>query len=486
MASQAPAATSLLVELTGDEQRLLRDIRERKAKLVKEIRQLKSEIKHITGGETTKQSQQQQRQAPQPDLLPSAGVRHELDPQQPDLTSRLDARLEPARGDPASYGHSLHLHQELRLELDLDLHLDLDLRLHQELRLGRPAKVDTGVCAGEPDDELRRRLEADFQRELGKELIQRLEALAQPDLTRSAQPEPARRQQQTHPEQQDQSDKLAKHAKQEPTRPEETQPDSGAGECRFELTPDAEPEPAGALDPEQQLAIGCQRFNVQPDDGLAYLVRQRLLVGTGAEVARFLLGAPALSKRTIGQYLGQNRPFQLLVLREFVRQHDFRRLLVVDALRRFLGGFRLPGESQQIQRFLEQFAEHYCAQNPAVFALADHCFLVCYSLIMLNTVLHNPSVKAKLGRRRFFAMNRAVDRRLLATLYENVRREPFRIPADEPPVGAFSRPDRAGWLTKRAGSLGGRWSRRWFVLSERCLYYFRHPADPEPKCELPV
>ena len=44
---------------------------------------------------------------------------------------------------------------------------------------------------------------------------------------------------------------------------------------------------------------------------------------------------------------------------------------------------------------MDCFAKHYCLQNPGLFEETDTCFVVCFGIIMLNTVLHNPSVKAK-------------------------------------------------------------------------------------------
>ena len=84
------------------------------------------------------------------------------------------------------------------------------------------------------------------------------------------------------------------------------------------------------------------------------------------------------------------------------------------ALRLFLSKFRLPGEAQKIDRimeavhifislsfhetiliffFLEQFAKHYCAQNKDCFPHEDVAYMLSFSLIMLNTDLHNPNIK---------------------------------------------------------------------------------------------
>ena len=47
----------------------------------------------------------------------------------------------------------------------------------------------------------------------------------------------------------------------------------------------------------------------------------------------------------------------------FVDQLDFTSLPFVDALRIFLQSFRLPGESQKIDRYMLKFAERYIGCN---------------------------------------------------------------------------------------------------------------------------
>jgi hypothetical protein len=59
-----------------------------------------------------------------------------------------------------------------------------------------------------------------------------------------------------------------------------------------------------------------------------------------------------------------------------------------------LQGFRLPGEAQKIDRLMEKFAERYVSCNPGAFKSADVCYVLAYSVIMLNTDAHNPQVRA--------------------------------------------------------------------------------------------
>ncbi|KAL7874627.1 hypothetical protein SRHO_G00055970 [Serrasalmus rhombeus] len=72
-------------------------------------------------------------------------------------------------------------------------------------------------------------------------------------------------------------------------------------------------------------------------------------------------------------------------------------------------------------------------------------------------------------------------------LGESIKNEPFKIPEDDGNdlTHTFFNPDREGWLLK----LGGRvktWKRRWFILTDNCLYYFEYTTDKEPRGIIPL
>ena len=63
------------------------------------------------------------------------------------------------------------------------------------------------------------------------------------------------------------------------------------------------------------------------------------------------------------------------------------------ALREYLESFRLPGESQKIFRILEAFSRHFFQQcGTGVFKSQDAVLTLGFSLILLNTDLHNHQV----------------------------------------------------------------------------------------------
>uniref|UniRef100_T1G2F2 Uncharacterized protein n=1 Tax=Helobdella robusta TaxID=6412 RepID=T1G2F2_HELRO len=244
---------------------------------------------------------------------------------------------------------------------------------------------------------------------------------------------------------------------------------------------------------KKHLSTGRKKFNMDPKKGIEYLIEHELLQNTADDVAQFLFKGEGLNKTAIGDYLGEKNDFNIDVLKSFVNLHEFSDTILVQALRQFLWSFRLPGEAQKIDRMMECFAQRYCELNPQVFSCTDTCFVLSFSIIMLNTSLHNPSVKEKMTVDRFITMNRGIDngkdlpQELLANLYDSIKKEPFKIPEDDGNdlMHTFFNPVKEGWLWKQGGRYKS-WKRRWFILNDNCLYYFQYTTDKEPKGIIPL
>ncbi|XP_010903773.1 cytohesin 4b isoform X1 [Esox lucius] len=243
----------------------------------------------------------------------------------------------------------------------------------------------------------------------------------------------------------------------------------------------------------KQFSSGKKKFNMDPKKGMNYLVENGLLESSPQPIAEFLYKEDGLNKTAIGDFLGEREELHLQTLKAFVDLHQFSDLNLVQALRQFLWSFRLPGEAQKIDRMMEAFAKRYCDCNADVFQSTDTCYILSFAIIMLNTSLHNPNVKDKTPLERFVSMNRGINNggdlpvELLTKLYDSIRNEPFKIPEDDGNdlTHTFFNPNREGWLFK----LGGRvktWKRRWFILTDNCLYYFEFTIDKEPKGIIPL
>ncbi|KAK1878080.1 Cytohesin-3 [Dissostichus eleginoides] len=238
---------------------------------------------------------------------------------------------------------------------------------------------------------------------------------------------------------------------------------------------------------------GKKKFNMDPNKGVHYLVENELLEWRAESVAEFLYKEEGLNKTAIGNFLGDREEMHLQTLKEFVGLHEFSDLNLVQALRQFLWSFRLPGEAQKIDRMMEAFATRYCDCNPGVFQSTDTCYILSFAIIMLNTSLHNPNVKDKPSLQRFISMNRGINHgedlptELLTKLYASIRSEPFKIPEDDGNdlTLTFFNPDREGWLLKMGGRVKT-WKRRWFILTDSCLYYFEYTTDKDPIGIIPL
>ena len=118
---------------------------------------------------------------------------------------------------------------------------------------------------------------------------------------------------------------------------------------------------------------------------------------------------------------------------------------------------RLPGEAMQIDRVMDSFAAHYCSQNPNIFEERDTCFILSFSIIMLNTALHNPNAKIKISAEQFVKQNRGINsgrdlpNDMLEAIYRNIKEEPFKIPDEtyDDLMYTFFSPEREGWLMKQ-------------------------------------
>ncbi|PGH23981.1 hypothetical protein AJ80_02043 [Polytolypa hystricis UAMH7299] len=146
------------------------------------------------------------------------------------------------------------------------------------------------------------------------------------------------------------------------------------------------------------LSNAIRQFNFKAKRGIKLFLSEGFIESNSpSEIAQFLLRNDRLDKAMLGEYLGEGDAENIAIMHAFVDSMDFTKRRFVDALRQFLQSFRLPGESQKIDRFMLKFAERYVHGNPNAFANADTAYVLAYSVIMLNTDLHSMKLK---GQRR--------------------------------------------------------------------------------------
>jgi IQ motif/SEC7 domain-containing protein len=213
---------------------------------------------------------------------------------------------------------------------------------------------------------------------------------------------------------------------------------------RMSITPDSQTLPRSNDKARKRLyRIGLNLFNKKPEKGLNFLLDHQFLDASPKSVARFFITRKGLSKQMIGEFLGNlQNPFNQEVLQYFCDEIDLSGVQVDMALRKFQCYFRMPGEAQKIERLMEAFSERYCDGNPDQvknFKSQDTIFLLAFAIIMLNTDLHNPSVKPerKMKLEEFLKNMRGIDdgedidRDLLTGIYERVKAQEFKAGVDQ-------------------------------------------------------
>ncbi|KAI0273816.1 hypothetical protein BC834DRAFT_855713 [Gloeopeniophorella convolvens] len=189
------------------------------------------------------------------------------------------------------------------------------------------------------------------------------------------------------------------------------------------------------------ILAGAARFNAKPKTGLTFLEENGLIyhdlsneVTRPLSLARFLKSSTRLDKKLLGDFI--SKPDNLDILKAFIGLFDFRRKPIADAMREMLETFRLPGESQQIARITETFAEIYFASEPDEVKSQDAVYVLAYSVIMLNTDLHNPQVRKRMSiedyRRNLRGVNDGSDfsPEYLQAVYDSIRKQEIVMPEE--------------------------------------------------------
>ncbi|TFK55672.1 hypothetical protein OE88DRAFT_1652091 [Heliocybe sulcata] len=203
-------------------------------------------------------------------------------------------------------------------------------------------------------------------------------------------------------------------------------------------TPDNVDDPTrfeSARQKKTTLLEGIKKFNSKPKRGIAFFIENGFIPSRSPQdVARFLLNTDGLNKAMIGEYLGEGDEENIATMHAFVDMLDLRNSSFVDALRTFLQTFRLPGEAQKVERFMEKFAERYYTINSQTpFASAGAAFVLAFSTIMLNTDAHSPQVKNRMTKADFLKNNKGINdgadlpEEYLSTLYDEIVANEIRM-----------------------------------------------------------
>ncbi|XP_074023283.1 LOW QUALITY PROTEIN: IQ motif and SEC7 domain-containing protein 2-like, partial [Numenius arquata] len=192
----------------------------------------------------------------------------------------------------------------------------------------------------------------------------------------------------------------------------------------------------------RQYRIGLNLFNKKPEKGIQYLIERGFLSDTPVGVAHFILERKGLSRQMIGEFLGnRQKQFNRDVLDCVVDEMDFSGMELDEALRKFQSHIRVQGEAQKVERLIEAFSQRYCVCNAALlrqFRNPDTIFILAFAIILLNTDMYSPSVKAerKMKLEDFIKNLRGVDngedipREMLVGIYQRIQNRELRTNDD--------------------------------------------------------
>ena len=112
--------------------------------------------------------------------------------------------------------------------------------------------------------------------------------------------------------------------------------------------------------------------------------------------------------------LGENYILSKLILEEYAKTFEFRGLDIISAYELYVYTFNVTGEQFHIYNFIEQFSSKYYLDNQNLtkennfyFISKDEVFTLAYSIMILNTDLHNPNISTHMTPEEFIKSNLA-------------------------------------------------------------------------------
>ncbi|KAI8975006.1 hypothetical protein BDB01DRAFT_728565 [Pilobolus umbonatus] len=197
------------------------------------------------------------------------------------------------------------------------------------------------------------------------------------------------------------------------------------------------------------LLKGSTLFNESPKVGIQFLIENGIIVpdennDINASLSHFLRTTQQLDKKMLGEYLG--RPENFETLKVYMHQFNFEGKRIDEALRSVLETFRLPGESQQIIRVTDTFAETFFEYGPKEIYNIEAAQILAYSVIMLNTDQHNPQVRrqSRMSVDQYVRNVRGVNnngdfpREYLSEIYQAIQEDEILMPEEHEGLLGFN------------------------------------------------
>ena len=189
---------------------------------------------------------------------------------------------------------------------------------------------------------------------------------------------------------------------------------------------------------KELIKIFCKEYNLTPlkkNDKLDILPEehQKIYQKLANQVALIIRYSNYVNIENLFQIMAENNPFSNLILKEYSKTYNFEGYNIIKALNLFMSTFRLMGESYNIYNFICAFGFKYYEDNKEIFEKnkknkTSICFnsdaevtSFAYSIMILNTDLHNPNVINKMTVEEFIKNNKS------SGLFKEVPEDYFKL-----------------------------------------------------------
>ncbi|KAK4042915.1 hypothetical protein C8A01DRAFT_13526 [Parachaetomium inaequale] len=194
---------------------------------------------------------------------------------------------------------------------------------------------------------------------------------------------------------------------------------------RLRQNPDMVPSRHGTVTPMTPGSSASKNNSLQLPRGSVSLP-ERQDDDTPAKYLERLLGV--VSRSVVAAALSKNTdPFSQSVLRSYMRGFLFFGDPMDMALRKLLMEAELPKETQQIDRFVQAFANRYHECNPGIYSSPDQAYFIAFSLLILHTDVFNKNNKHKMQKADYLknTHGEGIFNDILEVFYDNITYTPF-------------------------------------------------------------
>ncbi|KIY53114.1 hypothetical protein FISHEDRAFT_34005 [Fistulina hepatica ATCC 64428] len=141
----------------------------------------------------------------------------------------------------------------------------------------------------------------------------------------------------------------------------------------------------------KELAMRCWNEDEE------FLAREKIAEWLGGQYV-----FPHMCRQTVSNRRHHSGVLNKIALHHYIALLDFCNLRLDKAFRRLCSKLYLKGETQQVDRILEEFSKRYWECNPAsLYGSANIVHAVSYSLLLLNTDLHVADLTNRMSRGQF-------------------------------------------------------------------------------------